>query len=217
MIHNHFLGIAGVLKFAARNAQHADGIGIVTISRGEQYRGSGIQSLERASSDFSLVPVHNDVLGSIREITTIDGQYTKGIILDRVDTAGKIAAPNRQITIGSCIAAIADHAGITASVFNGNASVNFHGTVVGNGVPAVSAVAIGGIGTLFGRTLKGAAIQGNLAGVDDCALSVAGVVHNTSANAVADTQLAAFFNRNGITAFIGQFAVSQIQRNIFIS
>ena len=43
------------------------------------------------------------------------------------------------------------------------------------------------------------------------------LVHNTSANAVADTQLAAFFNRNGITAFIGQFAVSQIQRNIFIS
>ncbi|MBS5482041.1 MAG: hypothetical protein KHX88_02095, partial [Firmicutes bacterium] len=172
MVHNHFLGIAGVLKFAARNAQLADGIGIATISRGEQYRGSGIQSPERASSDFSLVPVHNDVLGSIREITTIDGQYTKGIILDRVDAAGKIAALDRQIAIGSYIAAIADHAGITASVFNGNASVNFHGTVVGNGVPTVSAVAIGGIGTLFGRTLKGAAIQGNLAGVDDCALSV---------------------------------------------
>ena len=204
-IHNHFLGIAGVLKFAARNAQLADGIGIGTIRRGEQYRGSGIQSLERASSDFSLVPVHNDILGSIGEITAIDGQYTKGIILDRVDTAGKIAAHDRQIAIGSCIAAIADHAGITASVFNGNASVNFHGTVVGNGVPTVSAVAIGGIGTLFGRTLKGAAIQGNLAGVDDCALSVAGVVHNTSANTVADIQLATFFNRNGVAAGIGKF------------
>lgn len=137
---------------------------IATISRGEQYRGSGIQSPERASSDFSLVPVHNDVLGSIREITAIDGQYTKGIVLDRVDAAGKIAALDRQIAIGSYpVAAIADHAGITASVFNGNARVNFHGTVVGNGVPTVSAVAIGGIGTLFGRTLKGAAIQGNLA------------------------------------------------------
>ena len=194
-----------MLKFAARNAQLADGIGIGTIRRGEQYRGSGIQSLERASSDFSLVPVHNDILGSIGEITAIDGQYTKGIILDRVDTAGKIAAHDRQIAIGSCIAAIADHAGITASVFNGNASVNFHGTVVGNGVPTVSAVAIGGIGTLFGRTLKGAAIQGNLAGVDDCALSVAGVVHNTSANTVADIQLATFFNRNGVAAGIGKF------------
>ena len=217
MVHNHFLGIAGVLKFAAGNGQFANGIGIATISRGEQYGGSGIQSLERASSDFSLVPVHNDVLGSIREITAIDGQYTKGIVLDRVDAAGKIAALDRQIAIGSYIAAIADHAGITASVFNGNASVNLHGTVIGNGVPAVSAVAIGRIGTLFRRALKGAAIQGNLAGIDDCALSVAGVVHNTSANAVTDIQLAAFFNRNGVAADIGDFVAVQIKRNIYAS
>ena len=212
MVHNHFLGIAGVLKFAARNAQLADGIGIATISRGEQYRGSGIQSPERASSDFSLVPVHNDVLGSIREITTIDGQYTKGIILDRVDAAGKIAALDRQIAIGSYIAAIADHAGITASVFNGNASVNFHGTVVGNGVPTVSAVAIGGIGILFGRTLKGAAIQGNLAGVDDCALSVRHIIYDTVAS---DGQRCTIFNNNGVfTRFVRQCLAVQIKRSI---
>ncbi|MFR2560298.1 MAG: hypothetical protein ACLS8S_04530 [Oscillospiraceae bacterium] len=217
MVHNHFLGIAGTLEFAAGNGQIANGIGIAIISRGEQYGGSSIQSLERASSDFSLVPVHNDVLGSIREITAIDGQYTKGIVLDRVDAAGKIAALDRQIAIGSYIAAIADHAGITASVFNGNASVNLHGTVIGNGVPAVSAVAIGRIGTLFRRALKGAAIQGNLAGIDDCALSVAGVVHNTSANAVTDIQLAAFFNRNGVAADIGDFVAVQIKRNIYAS
>ena len=210
MVHNHFLGIAGVLKFAAGNGQFANVIGIATKSRGEQYRGSGIQSPERASSDFSLVPVHNDILGSIREITTIDGQYTKVIILDRVDTADKIAAPNRQIAIGSCLAAIADHAGITASVFNGNASVNLHGTVVGNGVPAVSAVAIGRIGTLFGRTLKGAAIQGNLAGVDDCALSVRHIIYDTVAS---DGQRCTIFNNNGVLVrFVRQRFTAQVER-----
>ena len=214
MVHNHFLGIAGVLKFAAGNGQFANGIVIGTISRGEQYRGSGIQSLERASSDFSLVPVHNDVLGSIREITTIDSQYTKGIVLDRVDAAGKIAAFDRQIAIGSYIAAIADHAGITASVFNGNASVNLHGAVVGNGVPAISAVAIGRIGTLFRRALKGAAVESYLALVVDSSLSVAGVVHNTSANAVTDIQLAAIFNCNGVLArLVRQRFAAQVQHS----
>ena len=214
MVHNHFLGIAGVLKFAAGNGQFANGIVIGTISRGEQYRGSGIQSLERASSDFSLVPVHNDVLGSIREITTIDSEYTKGIVLDRVDAAGKIAAFDRQLAIGSYIAAIADHAGITASVFNGNASVNLHGAVVGNGVPAISAVAIGRIGTLFLRALKGAAVESYLALVVDSSLSVAGVVHNTSANAVTDIQLAAIFNCNGVLArLVRQRFAAQVQHS----
>ena len=211
MVHNHFLGIAGVLKFAAGNGQFANEIGIATISRGEQYRGSGIQSLERASSDFSLVPVHNDILGSIGEITAIDGQYTKEIILDRVDTADKIAALDRQIAIGSySVATIADHAGITASVFNGNASVNLHGTVVGNGVPAVSAVAIGRIGTIFGRTLKGAAIQGNLAGVDDCALSVRHIIYDTVAS---DGQRCTIFNNNGVLVrFVRQRFTAQVER-----
>ena len=202
MVHNHFLGIAGVLKFAARNAQLADGIGIATISRGEQYGGSGIQSLERASSDFSLVPVHNDVLGSIREITAID----------RVDAAGKIAALDRQIAIGSYIAAIADHAGITASVFNGNASVNLHGTVIGNGVPAVSAVAIGRIGTLFRRALKGAAVESYLALVVDSSLSVRHIIYDTVAS---DGQRCTIFNNNGVfTRFVRQCLAVQIKRSI---
>ena len=213
MVHNHFLGIAGVLKFAAGNGQFANGIGIATISRGEQYGGSGIQSLERASSDFSLVPVHNDVLGSIREITAIDGQYTKGIVLDRVDAAGKIAALDRQIAIGSYpVAAIADHAGITASVFNGNASVNLHGTVIGNGVPAVSVAAIGRIGTLFDRTLKGAARKGNSTLIINSSFSVRHIIYDTVAS---DGQRCTIFNNNGVfTRFVRQCLAVQIKRSI---
>ena len=46
---------------------------------------------------------------------------------------------------------------------------------------------------------------------------MAGVVHNTSANAVTDIQLAAFFNRNGVAADIGDFVAVQIKRNIYAS
>ena len=213
MVHNHFLGIAGTLEFAAGNGQIANGIGIAIISRGEQYGGSSIQSLERASSDFSLVPVHNDVLGSIREITTIDGQYTKAIVLDRVDAAGKIAALDRQIAIGSYpVAAIADHAGITASVFNGNANVNLHGAVVGNGVPAVSVAAIGRIGTLFGRTLKGAARKGNSTLIINSSFSVRHIIYDTVAS---DGQPCTIFNNNGVfTRFVRQCLAVQIKRSI---
>ena len=43
------------------------------------------------------------------------------------------------------------------------------------------------------------------------------LVHNTSANAVTDIQLAAFFNRNGVAADIGDFVAVQIKRNIYAS
>ena len=41
------------------------------------------------------------------------------------------------------------------------------------------------------------------------------LVHNTSANTVADIQLAAIFNRNGVAAGIGKFVAVQIQINVF--
>ena len=43
------------------------------------------------------------------------------------------------------------------------------------------------------------------------------LVHNTSANTVADIQLAAIFNRNGVAAGIGKFVAVQIQINVFMS
>ena len=40
------------------------------------------------------------------------------------------------------------------------------------------------------------------------------LVHNTSANAVADIQLATFFNRNGVAALVGDVVAIQVQINV---
>ena len=143
MVFNHFLR-AIARKCAIINDQLAY-CSVRTICSGKQNRICAILNRKSAIINGSLIPVHDNVLGSIAKRTTINRQDTTLIIFNGVNTTAKITIINSKVRriIAILIATVTNCARKTTVIFN-RSIINGHRStlIIKDGITAITARAI---------------------------------------------------------------------------
>ena len=160
------------------------------------------------------MPVHDNILRSVEKVTAVYDQHTGRVILDRVDTAAERTSVDGQGRSISAFTTVANHAGVTAIIIHGNTRIDFHLSIIGNGIKAITAICIGRICSLFLRTLKRTTIQHRNTIVYDSTLCVCHIIHRAAA---VDDQGRPILNSNGIAAIIGQRLTVQIEGQVLVN
>ena len=115
---------------------------------------------------------------------------------------------------GIAVISILKYAGESTLVLYCCASIYGHNTVVANGVPAVSIIAIGVTGTFFFATGIGTTVDGNSTIVIHCGSTMRNVIHSTrSLNRQGTAQS---YRNSVLVRFVGQGITIQVQGNSFV-
>lgn len=143
MVFNHFLR-AIARKCAIINDQLAY-CSVRTICSGKQNRICAILNRKSAIINGSLIPVHDNVLGSIAKRTTINRQDTTLIIFYGIKTTAKITIFNSEMRflIALRICHLANCTGIATTIFDRSIIDGHRSTlIIKDGVTAITAIAI---------------------------------------------------------------------------
>ena len=143
MVFNHFLR-AIARKCTIINNQLAY-CSVRMICSGKQNRICAILNRKSAISNGSLIPVHDNVLGSVAKRTTINRQDTTLIIFYGIKTTAKITIFNSEMRfiIAILIATVTNCARKTTVIFN-RSIINGHRStlIIKDGIIAITAIAI---------------------------------------------------------------------------
>ena len=143
MVFNHFLR-AIARKCAIINNQLAY-CSVRMICSGKQNRICAILNRKSAISNGSLIPVHDNVLGSVAKCTTINRQDTTLTIFYGIKTTAKITIFNSEMRfiIALRIATIANCTGIATTIFDRSIIDGHRSTlIIKDGITAITAIAI---------------------------------------------------------------------------
>ena len=219
------------IKSTAVNIQLPCVLATISVQRinGNFVAEIGSRTIKFATVDFCLVCIENDSVTFVGKLSAADFQNTAIVVLDGDLTAFESTAIDGQLRcsiVGSCdiiltflasviaLIAVFKHTGVGASIGNCHVGIYGHNTMIADGVPAVSMIAIGVFtGTCFCAAGIGTAIENNRTIIEDCSTTVRNVIHSTRS---LDSKFATHLNIDGIfTGFIHQRFPVQIKGNSF--
>ena len=212
-IADHILCIGSGLEIAAADSQLTLCSSCAAVRRGEQHRFCRI--IYRKSSitgNLRLMPVHNDKLRCIAEVTAGNVQIAAFIVLHGVDTARESTAVDIQLGFCTGRTAVTDHAGEMTFIINGNAIIDRQraAIIVEDSIVAVAAAVILVLTGFLGARVSTAA-QNHRTIVRDGSLGVRDIINYALARLINDLNFTVV--GDGIVTDIGQLLAIQVKRN----